>query len=119
MKTTFNKQYIIDNKGCYELNQVEKLSFINNPTITIEEVVNSEMPTKDKYWWVIKKCDLTVRQKQELAISCAEIVLVIYENKYPDNKAPRNAIKAHVTVDSLTFLIIAARELVFSINAST
>jgi hypothetical protein len=32
--------------------------------------------------------------EKDLAIGCAEIVLAIYEKKYPDNKAPREAIQA-------------------------
>lgn len=94
MKREFTPQYIRDNKGCYEMSQVNGLSFINKESISIEDMVNSEMPTKDKYWWVIKKCDITTRQKQDLAIQCAEIVLVVYETKHPDNKAPREAIQA-------------------------
>ena len=94
MKKEFTPDYILENRGCYATNQVENLSFITKPIISIDDMLNSEMPLKDKYWWVIKKCDLTIRQKQDLAILCAEIVLIIYEEKYSDNKAPRLAIEA-------------------------
>jgi len=94
MVRTFTKEFIINNKGCYTYEQVNKLSFINKELITIDDIVNSEMPLKDKYWWLFKKCDLSLEDKQQLAIQLVEIVLEIYESKYPNNKAPREAIQA-------------------------
>src|ERR1035437_3856556 len=94
MKKTFTKQGMIYNKGCYSLEELQNCSFMKEETITIEEIVNSEIPLKDKYWFTINKCDITTRQKQDIAISVAEIVLVIYETKQPNNKAPREAIQA-------------------------
>ena len=94
MRKEFTPDYILENKGCYEQHQVEALSFIKKGIISIDDIIDSEILLKDKYWWVIKKCDLTIRQKQDLAISCAEIVLVIYEKNYPETKAPREAIEA-------------------------
>jgi len=94
MKKEFNKQYIVDNKGCYKSEQVMNLSFIKKEIISINDIIESEISLKDKYWWVIRKCDLTLTQKQMIAIGVAEIVLEIYETKYPDNKVPREAIQA-------------------------
>jgi len=37
---------------------------------------------------------MTTLEKKWFAIGCAEVVLSIYEAKYPDNKAPREAIEA-------------------------
>ena len=94
MKTTFTKEYITDNKGCYSYEQVNNLSFINKESISLLEIIESEMPLKDKYWWFFKKCDLPLTDKQQLSIQLAEIVLEIYEAKYPNDKRPREAIQA-------------------------
>lgn len=94
MKTQFTQDYLIQNKGCYSLEQVKVLSFMQKTEFTIEDIVNSEIPLKDKFWFVTKKCDLSIRQNQDIAIGCAEIVLIIYENRYPDDKRPREAIQA-------------------------
>ena len=108
MKTTFNKQYIIDNKGCYDEGQVNQLSFIDKSIIIIEDIINSEISLKDKFWFLIRNCDLTNEQKQQISLEVAEIVLPIYEDKYPNNTAPREAIQSakdyiqgNITLDML------------------
>lgn len=93
MKKELTKAYVLANKGCYSREQVEELSFMKKKKEpTLINIVNSEISLKDKFWFVINKGELTYRQKQDLAIICAEIVLEIYESKYPANKAPREAI---------------------------
>ena len=82
MKTTFTKNYILENRGCYTLRDVNSLSFINK-TITINDILSSEKSLKDKGWWVLRKCELTTKQKKAIVLSLAEIVLPIYEKKYP------------------------------------
>lgn len=94
MKKTFTSEYIRSNRGCYSEEMVASLSFINKGEITILDILNSEMPWKDKSWFLTKKCELTSNDLCEFAIVCAETVLPIYEAKYPDNKAPRQAIEA-------------------------
>ena len=94
MKKTFTKKYIAENKGCYSIDKVNTLSFYTKEEITIEEISESEISLKDKFWFLVKKCELTTLQKQLLAISVAESVLPIYEAKYPGNYAPREAIQA-------------------------
>ena len=42
MKKNWTKQEIIDNKGCYSTEEVNNLSFINNETITLIDILNSE-----------------------------------------------------------------------------
>lgn len=94
MKTLFTQDYLLQNKGCYSTEQAKSLSFMQKEEFTIEDIVNSEIPLKHKFWFVTKKCDLTIRQNQEIAIGCASIVLSVYENKYPEDKRPREAIEA-------------------------
>ena len=61
--------------------------------ITLSEFLECDIPIKDKYWFVCKKL-ATKEQNQQIAIGVAEIVIDLYEKKYPDNKAPREAIQA-------------------------
>ena len=84
---------MIDNRGCYSLEQLNSCSFMKNDNVELEEIINSEIKLKDKFWFVCKKV-LTKEQNKQLAISVAETVLDIYESKYPENKAPRLAIDA-------------------------
>jgi hypothetical protein len=92
MKTQFTKQFLLDNCGCYPQEYVKKI--IQKDEYTILEIVNSKIPLKDKFWFVINNCDLITREKQDLSINCAEIVLPIFEEKYPNDKRPREAIEA-------------------------
>jgi len=94
MKTKFTPNEIMSNRGCYERSDVKKLSFIGNSEISIDIILNSEIPIKDKFWFLLNNCEFTPLQKKLWFIGLAEITLEIYENKYPNNKAPREAIQA-------------------------
>ena len=93
MKTRFTKNYIIDNKGCYDLSQVEKLKCINNKSITLKQLFR-DLPIKDFTWFLVKSCDLTLTEKKQFAIHCAKQVLPIYEKHYPEDKRIRECIEA-------------------------
>ena len=83
MKKTFTKQYLIDNRGCYELSKVEALICINNESITLEALFD-ELTIRDFCWWLLKKCDLTKSQKDSFSVHCAEQVLPFYGAKLPN-----------------------------------
>ena len=109
MKKTFTKEYIDDNAGCYK--GTEKLTALLKSApqeIIIEDVVHSTIPLKDKFWFVCRKCELTKKQSVEITVGCAEIVLPIFEEKYPNNKSVRECIEAtklfmkgYITVEQL------------------
>lgn len=96
MNKKFTRKYIEDNKGCYSLEELNNCSFIKAKVkvITLDAILKSEIKLEDKFWFIIRKTNLTIRQKQEIAIGCAEIVLEIYERRNPGNKAPAEAIQA-------------------------
>ena len=94
MKTKFTPNEIMSNRGCYERSDVNKLSFIGNSEIDINDILDSEIPINDKFWFVRNNCEFTLLQKKLWFIGLAEITLEIYENKYPNNKTPREAIQA-------------------------
>src|SRR5690606_38169506 len=93
MNTKFTKDYVLRNRGCYSKPEVEKIKCINNKTITLKNLFR-DLPIKDFTWWLAKKCDLTLTEKRKLAIHCAEFVLPIFEEKYPNDGRPRKAIEA-------------------------
>lgn len=114
MQKIFTKDFLIDKKGCYDDSRLDKCSFMGVEPITIESILDSEIPLKDKYWFVCRKL-ATKEQNQQIAIDVALITIDIYEKKYPDNKAPRKAIEAAqaylagtITIDELKTALAAA-----------
>jgi hypothetical protein len=93
MKQSFTKDFMIANKGCYSVKELEACSFMKNDNISLKSILQSEIHLLDKLWFLCHKL-ATNEENQEIAIRVAEIVLPIYEEKYPDNKAPREAIEA-------------------------
>ena len=92
MKTTFTKQYIMDNRGCYSEEKVNGIKCINNKTITLKQLFR-DIPIADFCWLLIKKTHLTLTEKREFAIHCAEFVLPIFEKENPKDDRPRKAIE--------------------------
>jgi hypothetical protein len=117
MKKVFSKLEGLENRGCYSIRKALSLSFMQKDSFTIEELVNSEIPLTDKYWFVLKKCSLTVKQKKQIAVDIAEIVLPLYEAQYPSDKRVRDCIETtklflagHVSLDQLLFKCQAAAD---------
>jgi hypothetical protein len=93
MKQSFTKDFMRENCGCYSIAELEACSFMKNDEISLQSILQSEIPLKDKFWFLCYKL-ATKEENQEMAIRVAEIVLPIYERIYPDNKTPREAIEA-------------------------
>jgi len=94
MQQSFTKQFMQDHCGCYSLSKLSACSFMNSEPISLESILVSKIPFKDKFWFICKQL-ATKEENQQIAIRLAEIVLPIYERRYPDNKAPREAIEAY------------------------
>ena len=94
MKKVFTPHYIREHKGCYELPKVNRLSFIDKPEIHIKDILKSEITMKDKGWFLVRKCELTNKQKADLAHRLAWIVLPIFEAKNPQDKRVRECLEA-------------------------
>ena len=94
MKTTFTPEYILTHRGCYSKEEASNLSFMRQEIITIEQIIDSELPLYDFGWFLIKKCELERTQKIHLAKSMAEIILPIFEAKIPGDNRPRKALEA-------------------------
>jgi hypothetical protein len=93
MNTTFTHKFMEENCGCYHLGRLRACSFMQNQTVTLESILDSEIPLKDKFWFVCKKL-ATKEQNQQIAIGVAEVVLHVYEDKHPEDDRPRKAIEA-------------------------
>jgi len=94
MTTSFTKEEMLQRKGCYSRQKLDSLPFMSTDTITIKSILESEISLKDKSWFIRNSCDLSFNEKRKFDIGCALVVLPIYENKYPNNSAPRKAIEA-------------------------
>lgn len=107
MQQIFTTKFMTDNCGCYSDSKLMQCSFMSLSVITLESIIKSEIPLRDKYWFICKKL-ADKKQNQQIAIRVAEIVLPIYEKRYPNNKAPREAIEAakqyiagHISLEQL------------------
>ena len=93
MKKKFTKKYILENSGCYDSEDVQKYWPEGVKSITLLDILKSEIKLKDKYWFVCKKL-LTKKQSVAISVGVSEIVLHLFENKYPEDERPRKAIEA-------------------------
>lgn len=94
MKTQFTQKYSIEGREYYLLVQVLERPYIENETITLKDVLTSDLSIEGKFGWLVKSCALTKDEKVLLAVKCAKIVLHLFENKYPDDLRPRQSIEA-------------------------
>ena len=114
MKTKFTKKFMRENCGCYKEEELNNCSFMKLMTITLADIINSEIPIKDKFWFVCRKA-ATMDETQAIAIACARTVLPIYESRHPDDVRVRNCIEAaekylrkEISIDELINARIAA-----------
>ena len=93
MKTTLNK---IKNAGaCTDrykvlLASLNKTEADNDP-LTIRDILKSN--GLDDALWALRTVEGKDRELRLFACDCAEMVLPIFEKKYPDDKRPRYAIE--------------------------
>ena len=93
MKTLFTRDEILHNVGCYSKENAVKI-LKDKTEFTINEILSLDIPLKDKVWFICKRCELTDTEFRKFAIGCAWVVLPIFEDEYPENIAPREAIQA-------------------------
>ena len=115
MKTTFTKKDMMQRKGCYSMQRVVDLFFTDNTEITIETILTSSIPIKDKRWFVYNSCDLTLDEKKKLSLLLSWAVLPIFETKNPNDNRVREClegiekfIKGEITKEELLILKRAA-----------
>lgn len=76
----------------------DAFSFVQGEILAEVEVKGESIKEKDKEVWsemrVVKVYKWTKKDSVRLAIYAAELVLKIYEDRYPNDKRPREAIEA-------------------------
>ena len=88
---------IMNFNPCYTQEQIESLfesAGYANKAAPLEVILSAPIPIKDIFWLVLRKEILEEKTLHEIAIFAAELVLPIFEKKYPDDDRPRKAIEA-------------------------
>ena len=90
-----NKKWFTDHKACSEGYEYVLEYFKDKESVEVDIFINQLIADSKYEWanWTITKAS-TKEQAVRYAISAAELVLPIYENKYPNSKEPRAAIEA-------------------------
>ena len=114
---------LVECKNGYHLVTLEQLPGWLNERIFVAEVAGEIIKSSDKEKWVARKVRLVSetawdeRTARLFACDCAEHVLPIYEQDYPDDNCPRHAIEVarryangEATVQELTAARDAARD---------
>lgn len=103
MKQIFSSDFIKSHSGCYDENKLRKtyeenksIECFETPAcdVTLEEVLNSNIPLKDKFWFVINNA-ATKEEYEPLAIALADATLPFYEAVYLDDKRVAEAIQGY------------------------
>ena len=99
MLKTFTKKYITEHSGCYapdKENKLHKCSFMNTPgkKVSIDEIMNSEIPYQDKFWSIVQHSEMTTLQREDLAKNLLEELRLIREEKYGASEAVNEFIQA-------------------------
>lgn len=93
MQKQFTASFMQANRGCYQRHEMEERVLKGRAEISATDFLACNIPIKDKYWFFCRKV-FTKEQNQQIALQLAELVLPIYEKKYPKNKSPRKCIDA-------------------------
>ena len=90
----FTSKEFYNSTGCWITKKSHKLKALidflsksNTQLITFKEVLNSPLVSiQDKKWWIFNSLNLTLKEKQILALESAKSVAHIYNNKYTSDK---------------------------------
>lgn len=74
---------MLANKGCYSEEELMKCSFMKLIKLTLKDILNSEISTADKYWFVCNTKVLTIKEKKQLDDKYKEFVIDYYKKNYP------------------------------------
>ena len=66
MKTKFTREELYNSKGCYSNEQYNEFIEItgNKKSYSIKRILLSDIPLKDKRWFVWNNCGLTLENKK-------------------------------------------------------
>ena len=68
MRTTFNKEFMTAKRGCYSKKKIAELYFSKgNLEISVNDILLSDIPLRDKYWFFCKRV-FSKQQNQTIAL---------------------------------------------------
>ena len=85
-------QEVLDSDSYYPQDRIREM-FGKKKSISIKNLVDMDISHDDKIWAVSKFSWFTDKQKRLMACDFAEMCLDNFENEYPDDKRPREAIE--------------------------
>ena len=106
MKKVFTRDYILDNRGCYNKEQVEAV-LNGQDEITIYELLE-KIPLEDFVWFVSHKTNVNQQASRFYLVQLVEIVEPIYRKQYPDDdrvskciEATKSYLNGEISIDQL------------------
>ena len=94
MQTEYNLDFLLENTGCYKKSKVENLFPKDREVVSYKDILQSNIPLDDKYWFFCHRV-FKDSQNRHLAIKIAEVVLPIFEDKYPEIPKASNVFHVH------------------------
>ena len=85
MQKIFETEILKDTCGCYNREQIEQLSCMQDELFYLEQGAESETPMAGKYWFICKKV-ATKAQNEQIVKDIVDILLPVYRDVYKDNE---------------------------------
>lgn len=93
MQKTFTLEFMLANRGCYSVEYLMNCSFMNNESVLLLDIVYSEIPIRDKYWFFCFRI-ASIGQSKQIGIIIADLTLPLFESRYPGNMLIRECVEA-------------------------
>lgn len=78
---------------CFNRDKGKVLSILDQGTIKISDILNSDISLENKNWFIFRKCDLTLVEKQRLALNLVWTILPIFEEKFTNDNRIRRCLE--------------------------
>ena len=124
MKKVFKKSYLLQNGGCYNDNKMIKLTaprLNKNDDIFIYEILDTSIPLTDKYYFVIKHCNLKLSKISDLMIYVANTTLLHYNSIKPNDPRVEEIMESirtqYLTPKTFNFEVIPLQDILKEIGS--
>ena len=84
MQKIFKTEILKDTCGCYNREQIQQLSCMQDELFYLEQGAESETPMAGKYWFICKKV-ATKAQNEQIVKDVVNMLLPVYKNACKDN----------------------------------
>lgn len=79
-------------RPCYSESRTKEI-FAGRDALIFEDILNLDIPAKDRIWFFCRSGFLSDSQKREWAYQIAENILLLFKKEYPKNKIARQVIE--------------------------